>query len=192
MDTARFIELHVHGHNTGEWSVDTLLPTNDRLWNRELFDTGFQRYFTTKFGPLVGCQVPDTGFRIDQPDWIEPLSLGSRFLFRIKRCHLSQSWDKSFEVFCDDTDLQYDLMSEFCFAGEIILERAGETSWVSFTPDQSLGTLAQRAPAGMTVSASVPGRWVTHALVCADGERHLQPVPRWSLDGVADVSRAVH
>ena len=187
MDAARFIELHVRGFDTGEWSIDALVPTHDTVWNEVLFDRAFRKCFSTKFGPLVSCKVPDTGYTISPAYYVEQLKPGSRFLFRIHRCHLSES-SRCFEIVCDDAEIRHDLMSEFCFTGEIILHRTRDGNWGPVAPDRCAVSLPEITFDLRTASASVSGRWITHALARSNGEGYLQPVPRWSPDGTGAVS----
>ena len=183
IDAGRFLQFHVQGEGQYDypWEIQPLVaPAQDGdTWRQSLFDKSFRTDFTRRLGPLrVLGKVPGSGATIrNNWDFIERIGPGSLFRFRIKRCHLSEGWSEPGPgIVCEEEPVQFDLMSEFRLPGEI------------FLPRKDLSASLVEVP------ADVPGRWITHAILggWSDAEpERLVPVPRWSLDDVAESSPAV-
>lgn len=182
MDTGRLIEFHVAGYRY-EWALDGIVEAGGKVWPSGTFDSQFRKYFTTRFGGLrVLCQVPESEHSIDHPEWIRTLKPKDKFLVRIERCHLSTGWGGSgYEVICNDSDLECDLMSEFCFTGELSVRGNASAHSSTFTPN-AFRVVDSEADATHVFSVSVPARWITHALVWGDAGLVPVPVPRWRAD----------
>lgn len=187
MDTGRLLEFHVAGYGY-EWALEAIVEAGVKVWPTGTFDSQFRKYFTTRFGGLhVLCEVPETVHSIDQPEWIRTLKPKDRFLVRIERCHLSAGWGGSgYDVICNDFDLECDLMSEFCFGGELFVRGNTGANSSTFAPD-AFTVVSQESDATQKFSASVPARWITHALVWGDEGLEPLAVPRWELDDVGPV-----
>jgi len=182
MDTGRLLEFHVAGYRS-DWALEGIVEAGGNAWPSGIFDTQFRKYFTTHFGGLrVLCQVPEADHSIEQPEWIKTLRPRDQFLLRIQRCHLSAGWGGSgFDVICNDSDLDCDLMSEFCFTGELFVRKNADENSNTFAPDAFTVTAAE-AGATHKFSASVPARWITHVLIWGDAGLVPLPVPRWNPD----------
>jgi hypothetical protein len=191
MDTVRLIEHHVQGSHQSDWELEGMLEAGVDAWRRGIFEASFRRSFTTHFGGLrVLCQVPETEHAIDQPEWIETLNPRDQFQVRITRCHLSEGWGGSgFYTICKDTDLDCDLMSDFCFDSELFVREIAKAASTVFAPGGF--TISPESEATHKFSASVPARWITHALIWRNGEEVVLPVPRWNLDDVDLLSTKV-
>ena len=187
MDTGRFVEFHIRGEQLLQqggarnldppyWGIEPLLSAseNDRWWN--VFDKSFRREFSLRFGQTrVYCTVPSDG-RVIHPEgfnYVNQLGPGSTFPFVISRCHLSQSLPV-YGITCQEQPLQFDLMAEFCFEGKMVIPHEED-------PRREY-----------VISATVPGRWITHAFTGWDKETQVVAVPRWGLDNVPDASQHAH
>ena len=191
MDTGRLLEFHAAGYRY-EWALEGTVETGGKVWPSGTFDSQFRKYFTTRFGGLrVLCQVPESEHSIDQPEWIRTLKRQDKFLVRIDRCHLSAGWGGSGHVVtCNDSDLDCDLMSEFCFTGELSVRRSAGANSITFAPN-SFTVVSRETDATHSFSVSVPARWITHALIWGDAALLPVPVPRWEPDDVDLVSTKV-
>jgi len=186
MDTGRLIEFHVVGSYQSEWELEEIVEAGKNVWHLGTFESPFRKYFTTRFGGLrVLCQVPATEHSIDQQEWIRTLQPKDQFLVRIERCHLSAGWGGSgFDVICNDSDLDCDLMSEFCVTGELFVRQNAHAKSNDFAPN-TFAVASEESELTHKFSVSVPARWVTHAVTLRDREEVLLPVPRWNPDDVA-------
>ena len=182
MDTGRLLEFHAAGYRY-EWALEGIVEAGGKVWPGGTFDSQFRKYFTTRFGGLrVLCQVPETEHSIDQPGWIRTLEPKDEFLVRIDRCHLSAGWGGSgYDVICNDSDLECDLMSEFCFTGGLSVRGNADANSSTFASG-SFTVVSQETDAPHNFSVSVPARWITHALIWGDAELAPVPVPRWDPD----------
>lgn len=191
MDTGRLLEFHVAGYRY-EWALEGIVDAGGKVWPSGTFDSQFRKYFTTRFGGLrVLCQVPESEHSIDQPEWIKTLKPKDEFLVRIDRCHLSAGWGGSGHVVtCNDSDLECDLMSEFCFTGELSVRGNTDAKSSAFAPG-SFTVVSREADATHNFSASVPARWITHALTWGDEGLVPVPVPRWAPDDLDASSTTV-
>jgi hypothetical protein len=192
LDMGRLIEFHVEGFHQSDWDLEGIVEAGEDAWRRGIFDAAFRKHFTTHFGGLrVRCKVPETEHSIDQPEWIKILRPRDQFLLRIDRCHLSVGWGGSgFDVICNDSDLDWDLMSEFCFAGELFVRETANAKSNIFAPN-TFAVASAESESTHKFSASVPARWITHALTWRDREEALLPVPRWNPDDVDLISTKV-
>jgi len=181
MDAARFLERHMVGYETFDWTIEPLLPPG-RFERSEFFDSAFRRRFTTKFGPLVGCRVPNAGYWLRQPDWMEPLHPGNRFLLRIHRCHLSERSDAGFGIIGVDEDLRFDLMEEFCFVGTVLLSRE-KKRLATIAPEDCPTGFEQIHGYDAGIDAAISGRWITHAITWPGDLPYPEAVPRWTVEG---------
>ena len=80
-------------------------------------------------------------------------------------------------------------MSEFRFAGELFVRESAKTAGNVFAPDAF--TVSPESEATHTFSASVPARWITHAVILHNRETVVLPVPRWNPDDVDLISTKV-
>jgi len=191
MDTGRLLEFHAAGYRY-EWALEGIVEAGGKVWPSRTFDSQFRKYFTTRFGGLRGlCQVPETEHSIDQPEWIRTLKPKDEFLVRIDRCHLSAGWGGSgYDVICNDSDLECDLMSEFCFTGELSVRGNTDANSSTFAPG-AFTVVSQETDATHEFSVSVPARWITHALIVGDAGLEPVPVPRWNPYDVGPISTKV-
>ena len=182
MDTGRLLEFHVAGYRY-EWALEGIVEAGGKVWPSGTFDSQFRKYFTTRFGGLrVLCQVPESEHSIDQPEWIRTLKPKDKFLVRIDRCHLSAGWGGSgYDVICNDSDLECDLMSEFCFTGELSVRGNATADSNTFAPG-AFTVASKETSATHELSVSVPARWITHALIWGDAGLLPVPVPHWDPD----------
>jgi hypothetical protein len=192
MDTGRLIEFHVVGSYQSEWDLEEIVEAGKNVWHLGTFESPFRKYFTTRFGGLFAlCQVPETGHSIDQQEWIRTLQPKDQFLVRIERCHLSAGWGGSgLDVVCNDSDLDCDLMSEFCVTGELFVRQDAHAKSNTFAPD-AFTVVSSESHATHKFSVSVPARWITNAVTLRDREEVLLPVPRWNLEDVGLTSKKV-
>ena len=183
LDTGRLIEFHVEGSHQFGWNLEGIVEATEGAWRLGIFDTRFRKYFTTRCGGLrFLCQVPETGYSVDQPGYLMTLRSNDKFLIRIERCHLSVGWSRSgYDTICKDTDLECDLMSEFCFDGELFVRKTAKTIFDRFAPN-TFTAVATESEATEKFSVSVPARWITHAVIRSDREDVPLPVPRWNPD----------
>jgi hypothetical protein len=179
MDTGRLLEFHLAGYRY-EWALEGIVEAGGKVWPSGTFDSQFRKYFTTRFGGLrVLCQVPESEHSIDQPEWIRTLKRKDKFLVRIERCHLSAGWGGSrYDVVCSDSDLECDLMNEFCFTGELSVRGNATADSSTFAPG-AFTAVSKETNATGEFSVSVPAHWVTHALIWGDAGLLPVPVPRW-------------
>ncbi|HLV89432.1 MAG TPA: hypothetical protein VKV39_20785 [Candidatus Sulfotelmatobacter sp.] len=191
IDTGRLLEFHVAGYRY-EWALEGIVDAGGKVWPSGTFDSQFRKYFTTRFGGLrVLCQVPESEHSIDQPEWIRTIKPKDKFLVRIDRCHLSAGWGGSgYDVTCNDSDLECDLMSEFCFTGEMPVRGIANANSSVFPPD-AFTVVIKESDATHEFSASVPARWITHAFIWGDEGQQPLPVPRWDPDDPCSKSTEV-
>jgi hypothetical protein len=192
MDTGRLIEFHVVGSYQSDWELEEIVEAGKNVWHLGTFESPFRKHFTTRFGGLrVLCQVPETEHSIDQQEWIRTLQPKDKFLVRIERCHLSAGWGGSgFDVICNDSDLDCDLMSEFCVTGELFVRHNAHAKSNTFAPN-AFTVDSSESHATHKFSVCVPAHWITHALIRPDREDVLLPVPRWQPEDVDPVSTRV-
>ena len=189
MDTGRLLEFHVAGYRY-EWALEGIVEAGGKVWPSGTFDSQFRKYFTTRFGGLrVLCQVPESGHSIDQSELIRTLKPKDKFLVRVERCHLSAGWGGSgYDIVCNDSDLECDLMNEFCFTGELSVRGNATADSSTFAPG-AFTVVSRENNATHEFSVSVPARWITHALIWGDAGQVPVPVPRWDPNDVG--ARAV-
>jgi len=171
LNTGRLIKFHVESSHQSDWDLEGIVEAGEDAWRCGIFDAAFRKHFTECFGGLrVLCQVPETVHCIDQPEWIKTLKPRDQFQLRIARCHLSGGGGGSgFYTVCKD-------MSEFRFAGELFVRGIAKAASNVFGPDAF--TISPESKATHTFSASVPARWITHAVIRHNRETVGLPGPR--------------
>jgi hypothetical protein len=191
MDTGRLLEFHVAGYRY-EWALEGIVEAGGKVWPSGTFDSQFRKYFTTRFGGLrVLCQVPESDHSIDQPEWTRTLKPKDKLMVRIERCHPSAGWGGSgYDVVCNDSDLECDLMNEFCFIGGLSV-RGNATADLSVFAPVAFTVVSRETDATHEFSVSVPARWITHALIWGDAGLLPVSVPRWDPDDLNLVSTKV-
>ena len=189
LDTGRLIEFHVEGSHQFGWDLKPIVESSEGAWRTDIFDTSFRKYFTTRFrGLRFLCQVPETGYSVNQPKYLMTLRPDDKFLIRIERCHLSLGWrGGGYDTICEDADLECDLMSEFSFDGELFVRETAKTIFDRFAPNTFIA-VARESEATEKFSVSVPARWITHAVIRPEGEDVLLPVPQWDPEDVDAIS----
>ena len=130
MDTGRLIEFHVVGSYQSEWELEEIVEAGKNVWHLGTFESPFRKHFyhTLRRFTRSLSEFLKTEHSIDQQEWIRTLQPKDKFLVRIERCHLSAGWGGSgFDVICNDSDLDCDLMSEFCVTGELFVRENAST-----------------------------------------------------------------
>ena len=171
LDAAGF----VIAHGAGKWMYSPasmpalLVPMIDGdFFCDNLFDSAFKRNFTQHLGgrSIFLAEIPEGGAIVRSNAKL--FGPGTRFLFRMVRCHLSDGWDECVflqtkEEFTPDYDI-----NEIILPGVIWLDSSNSLA-VSYEDvcDETERRL------------DIPLQWITHAILIKGDTEILMPVPRW-------------
>ena len=181
LDTTQFIEAHAKGKHFSQATLRGVIPAmvDGHLSFDRIYSSTFKYNFTTRNigGTEVFVQIPDGGSLFASAREVL-LGPGEKFLFRVKRCHLSESWGANCDaiVFGSEQDQpKYDIAESMLFVGEILRSKLshGTDFWKSFRSNiaDSLGDVENFGG----IPSSIPVRWITHVVK----DQELLPVPNW-------------
>jgi hypothetical protein len=171
LDTACFIAAHGKGRvfSSDRSLSGELLAMVDRGFSIDcITDPTFKGDFTQRFAGqrLVIAEIPDGGSVVGSNR--EPLGPGTKFLFVITRCHLSESWNDYVGLNAIEADEQDHDIGAARLPGMLLLDASG-----------SVTVCPARARDGRQVPFYLPLRWITHAVREERENTVLLPVPLW-------------
>lgn len=172
LDTAAFIAAHGEGKYFSSDRADGSLPAEIPAMVDDDFSIGclqhptFKAEFTQRSvgQQLIVGLVPDGGAVASRDETL--LRPGEKFLFRIGRCHLSETWYGQYDGLkaTQENEPDYDIGA--VLLPGVLLRDAQDV----------IGSL--RYPY-VGRSLCVPLRWVTHAVRESQDKCDLLPVPQW-------------
>jgi hypothetical protein len=192
VDTVRFMQAHALGQYqsgvTGPmWRIERMFDrptTSGRRGPDEwgIIDQDLKRDITSVVGGLwVEAQVGEKCRVFDRDERARPiLESGDRFLFRIHRCHLSQSFSEfpALEVEEDDPP-PIDIAGDDEFYGSLALGASGGAIQPFAAAETDVLELGRQLR--FKREFRIAPRWITAALLHRDRKLVRLPVPAWSL-----------